>query len=338
MRQTLEAIFRHPFLLLILFISLPIIGVGVAYKSVPRTYQSSASIWALQRYFVVGATGSESDLTSTPAETQSTALNELLQTRTFTLAVAKGIDLAPTLGLSKETMNDPLLLQEALSSDISKHVQSTPSAYNLYIISYTNRDPKIAQEVVKSVITNFGTQSQGLSVVEGQNLIVSLQTQLADAQKTLNTAIKVETQYIATHQNTNPSIDPQYQALDTQKVQALTNVQSIQHSITSIQQSIFTSQSTGTNTMFQVIDAAQLPVQSLSRTKDYLVGGGTGLGVALMAYILYLVIVVRRNRGVYSARELQNFVAFPVVMQVPNLTPAAVSQLTNHKNNAIANR
>ena len=91
MTRTLEAIFRHPLQLLILIILPPIIAVAVAYFMTPRTYQSTASVWALQRYFVIGATGPESNLAAFPAQTQATALTELLQTRTFALAVAQTV-------------------------------------------------------------------------------------------------------------------------------------------------------------------------------------------------------------------------------------------------------
>ena len=146
MKRTLEAIFRHPFQLLLMIVLLPVVGVAVAYVMVPRTYQSSASLWALQRYFVIGSTGPESDLLSTPAQTQATALTELLQTRSFVDSVVKGIDLAPTLSLGSAVMNNPQLLEDSLYTEISKHTVITPSAYDLFEISYVNRNPYVAQQ------------------------------------------------------------------------------------------------------------------------------------------------------------------------------------------------
>src|SRR5438132_1033698 len=101
MRRTLEAVFRHPIQLLTLLIVLPITGVAIAYFMVPRSYQATASLWALQRYELIGTTGLENDLSSTPAQTQVMALNELLQTHVFVDAVVKGVDLAPALHLDK---------------------------------------------------------------------------------------------------------------------------------------------------------------------------------------------------------------------------------------------
>lgn len=333
MRRTLEAIFRHPLQLLTLIVLLPIVGVAVAYVMVPRTYQSTASLWALQRYFVIGSTGPESDLLSTPAQTQATALTELLQTRSFVDSVVKGIDLAPTLGLDSTVMNNPQQLEETLFSEISKQTVITPSAYDLFEISYINRNPHIAQQVVASIIANYGTQGLGLSIAEGQNLLVSYQTQLVNAQKNLNDAVTAETQYARAHPNLTQAQlanDPQYALLDAQKMQAQSTVQNLHNTINTIQQAINT-QGTQSGTLFQVIDAPQIPYLPVSRTKNYLIGGGAGLVIALLACIMYLVIVVRRDRGVYSVDDLQDLVAFPIIMQLPNLTSEAVALLTTTK-------
>ena len=102
MRRTLEAIFRHPLQLILLLVLFPTIGVAIAYFLVPRTYQATASLWALHRYEIIGTTGPESDLTSTPAQTQATALSELLQTRSFALTIAQGVSgLAFSLNLAQ---------------------------------------------------------------------------------------------------------------------------------------------------------------------------------------------------------------------------------------------
>jgi uncharacterized protein involved in exopolysaccharide biosynthesis len=337
-RRTLEAIFRHPLRLLALIVLLPIIGVAVVYFMVPRTYESIASLWALQRYFVIGSTGPESDLLSTPAQTQATALTELLQTRSFVDSVVKGIDLASTLNPGADVMNNPQLLEQALFNEISKHVVITPSAYDLFEISYANRNPQVAQQIVASIIANYGTQGLGLSIAEGQNLLGSYKTQLTNAQQELNDAVTAETRYVHDHPNLTPNqltSDPQYALLDTQRVQAQAKVQNLQNTINTIQQSIST-QGTQAGTLFSVIDAPQVPYQPASRTKDYLVGGGLGLAVALLACVMYLVIVVRRDRGVYATSDLHDLVAFPIIMQVPNLAPATISLLTTSRTHSQA--
>ncbi len=335
MKRALEAVFRHPFQLLILIVLLPVIGVGAAYLLVPRTYSSSASLWALHRYEVIGATGPESDLTSTPAQTQATALQDLLQTRSFALDVLRGIDIEPTLHLSQSVLNDPQQLEDALFSEISKNVTVVAQGYNLFSLNYHNRDPRIAQQVVLAVIRNYGLQSLSLSVAEGKDILTTYQTELQNAQQQESAAVAAEAQYVSAHPDLSPtklSSDPQYQSLDAQRIQAQQNVQTVQTNINTIQQTIG-SQGSNSNALYQVIDSPQVATQADSRSKGELTGGGIGLGLALLADMIYLIIVVRRDRAVYSANDLLGVVDIPVVMQLPKLLPASVTVLTNRGGN-----
>ena len=147
MNRTLEAIFRHPVQLLALLILPLALSLAIAYL-LPRSYGSAASLWALRRYEIIGATGPESNLLATPSETQVAVLSELLQSRVFALAVAKSTDLQSTLGLSKNVLSNPQLLDDALLLEVSQHVQVTSGGYNLYEITYSNRDPRVAQQIV----------------------------------------------------------------------------------------------------------------------------------------------------------------------------------------------
>lgn len=333
MRRTLEIFFRHLLLLLIPLVLFPITGVAIAYNLVPRTYQTTASLWALHRYQVISPTGPESDLSATPAETQATALTELLQTRAFALSVAQGIDLAPTLGLSDSVLNDPQQLQSALASEIAKNVAVASQGYNLFTISYTNRNPQIAQQVLESVIQNYGSQSLSLSTAEGQNLLQNYQAQLQQAQQQQNQAITAQERYAAAHRNLTQAqlaVDPQYQQLDDATKQAEANVQNIQNEINAIQQSIAANNG-GPSTLFQVVDAPRVPILPVSRTKNYLTSGGIGAGIALLADILYLVILVRRDRSIYTAYDLQDILSLPVLIQLPTLAASSVAHLVDSK-------
>ena len=334
MRRTLEAIFRHPVQLLTLLIVLPIAGVAVEYLMVPRTYQATASLWALQRYAVIGATGLETDPTLTPAQTQATALNELLQTHVFVDGVVKGVDLASTLKLDASVTHDPQQLENALFSEISQHVAATPLANNLFEISYSNPNPRIARQIVANVLTQFGQQSLGLSVAEGQNLLIGYQVQLANAKRDAYNAAAAEARYASAHPSSkitsDPQLvtnDPQLASLDADRQQAQTNVQNIQATINTIKEAIG-AQGTNVNTLFQVLDAPQAPDRPVSRFKSYLIGGGAGLAVALLASTLFLVILVRRDHAIYSAVELEHTVAPAVVMQLANLSPVTISLIT----------
>ena len=316
MRRILEVIFRRPLQLLIPIALFPLVGLAVIYV-MPRSYQATASLWALHRYEVIGTTGPESDLQSTPAETQATALTELLQVHAFALSVAEATSLPSTL--AGDVQADPPARNAALIANVSK-VQVAAQAYNLFVITYTNPNPLVAQQVVQAVVKNFGLQSQGFAVVEGQQLLAGLQTQLAKAKQDAADAVAVESKYIAAHPSlskTDLLNDPQYELLEAQAQDAKTALTNIQTNIATINQEI-SAQGSGTDNLFKVLDAPS--VQGVSRTKTYLMGGGVGLGLAIAGCLLYVIFAARGDRSVYTPLDLQKVAAFPVVMQLPYLT------------------
>jgi hypothetical protein len=322
--RVLEAIFRHPMQLLLMLIFPIVVGLAIAYV-LPRSYQSSASLWALRRYEIISATGPESDLQSTPAETQVAALSELLLSRDFTLAVAKSTNLQATLQL---TATDPQLVDDALSQNITKYVIVTSRGNNLYEITYTNQNPHVAYEVVAAVIKEFQLQGQGFSVVEGENLLQGYQTQLTQAKKAADSDAQTESQYLTNHPDltksgANPLNDPEYALLDAKRLQSQSTLQNLETTIATISQEIAT-QNTGTDSFFQTLDQPLQPDVAVSRSKNLLVAGGVGAAIGLFACVLYILMLVRRDRALYTALDLQRITGHPVLMQLPQLSRATI--------------
>jgi hypothetical protein len=322
--RVLEAIFRHPMQLLLMLI-IPIgIGLAIAYV-LPRSYQSSASLWALRRYEIIGATGPESDLESTPSATQAAALSELLQSRDFSLAVAKSTDLISTLHL---TASDPQLVDNALSQEVTKHVIVASEGNNLYDVTYSNSNAHVAYQVVAAVVKQFQLQGESFSVVEGQHLLQGYQSQLTQAQNAANTDAQAETQYLKSHPNltqtgANPLNDPQYALLDAKRLQSQATLQNLETTVATIDQEI-ASESVGSDSFFQVLDAPFQPDVALSRAKNLLEGGGAGAGIGLFVCILFILMLVRRDHALYTALDLQKVTGYPVLMQLPQLSLATM--------------
>lgn len=330
MRRTFEAIFRHPIQLVALLMLPLVLGLAIAYV-LPRSYQASANLWALHRYAVIGATGPESDLLSTPSATQVAALSELLQSRAFALSVAKATNLVTTLHLSKSVLADPQLRDNALAAEVSQHVVVTSQGYNLYGISYVNRDPAVAQQIVATVIAEFNVQSQGFSTAEGQQLLDGYQTQLAQAKQAADAATQAEARYLAAHPALKTATsaalaDPQYALLDAKRVQAQSLLQNIQSDIATVNQEM-TLASTGQDALFQVVDAPIVPDTSVSRTKTFLIIGGAGLGLGLAACVVYLLVLIRRDSALYNTQDIQEVTTYPVLMQVPQLSQTILKHI-----------
>ena len=334
MRRTLEAIFRRPVQLLMLIIFLPLVSVAIAYF-LPRTYQVTTSLWALRRYEVIGATGPETDPSSTPAQTQATTLTELLLTRDFALVVAKATSLASTFDAN--VRSDPQELDDAMFAEISKHVEVQAQGYNLFIISYTNRDPRLAKQVVAATIQTYESQSLGFATFEGENLLENYQAELVTARQEADAAAAAEAQYLAANPTLESDIlhtslqygeleDPQYALLHTHTLQTQATVNDLETRIAGLNQDI-SSQKNGTNSLFKIIDPPLVPIRPLSRVKLFLEAGATGLGLALAACALYIIMALRRNSAIYTMADLERVTSYPVVMQLPSLTSASVPLL-----------
>jgi len=333
MGRTLEAIFRRPVRLLMLIVLLPVISVALTYFVVPRTYQSTAALWALRPYETIGTTSVGIDQLTTPAQTQATALSELLQSRTFALTVAHENDIASTLDLAPNVRSDPQLLDDALFDEISHNVVVEAQGDSLFKVSYVNRDPQVAREIVLAVIKNYGLQSVALSVSVDQHLLVSYQKQLAIARKNANAAVTAESAYLQAHpeltQNLNltPSqllTDPHYALLDQLRVQAQSVLQNIASNIVMLNQTI-SLQDMSPDSLYKVLDAPKVASRPVSRLRQYLIAGGVGLGVAILTCALYIVVLVRRDRGVHTIGDLEQVTALPVMLQLPYVKTATMS-------------
>ena len=330
--RTLEAIFHRPLRLLILFVLPPLMCVGIVYIAVPHTYKSAATLWAIHGFEIVGLTATNSNPLPAPADSQANALSELLQTRAFTLRVANEANLASTLAQSVQS--DSQRRDDAMFQEISQHVTVQAQGNNLFGIAYANRNPQVAQQVVAAVIHNYSEKIQELFLVQAQSLLSSYQTQLAKAKQDVQTAAVAEAKYLAANPNlTNPNLngnnlqsDPHYALLQAQTQQAAITEQSIQTHLDDIEQQI-AAQGVTPDSFFKVVDnpvAASLPE---SRSRDFIIAGGIGLIVAIIACALYIVILVRSDRAIYTARDLQKVTAYPVIMLVPRLTSRTVPLL-----------
>jgi uncharacterized protein involved in exopolysaccharide biosynthesis len=332
MNRTLEAIFRHPMRLLILIVLPPLIGVGLAYFLIPRSYQSTASLWAYQPFQQITPSGVVGNQFATPAQTQATALTEFLNSRTFVLSVVKGINIAPTLSLGSDVLADPQKRDNAIFIEISKNVLATSVDYNLYTINYKNRDPRVAEAIVASVVHQFTLQSPQFVYGQAQQLLKIYQDQLTQAKNNAAKSLGAEQQYLAAHPELtkpgfSPLNDPTYSSLDQQRLQTQSSVQNLETSIDLLTQEISLN-GTGAGNLFKQLDAPLIPNQPLSRSKQYLTGGGIGLGAGLLLCIILLVVMVRRDRAVYIPRDIDKLANIPVILELPHMSVRTMTLLT----------
>lgn len=333
MTKVVEILFRNK-LRLVALLLLPVLISGVIVFLLPRSYQASARLWALQRYVILGATGPESDLQSTPAVTQATALTEFLQTQSFDLAIANDTDLPKQMDVPT---TDTQRLKDALYTEISTHVTVTAASTNLFVISYVNKDPVVAMQVVKAAVAHFGEESASHATSEGEQLLNTYQGRLQTAQQQADSTTKAAAQYLKDH-NLTPTTaqnDPQYTLLAYQADQARTALANIQAEVDKINGQLATL-SLGAQGLYRVMDAPTVPTKPESRTKSLMLGGGVGIVIGLLACIGYFLILVRLDQSVYSSSDMPAVTDYPVLIQIPRLPRRSATWITRTNGRAIS--
>lgn len=322
MQRVLEIVFSRWIQLIALLVVPVVIALGIVLAQ-PRQYEASATIWALRRYEVVGATGAESDLNATAAETQATAITEILQTKTFALAIARQANLASTYSASARSNQDQL--DSAMFDDISTHVTATPVGAYIVSITYDNKSPAIAKAVVKAAIDEYGTSAAAFATSESKQLLLIYQEQLQQAQGASKTATAAAATYLREHPGADTNQDPQYQALTTAATNAVGNVTQIQGQIDTINNTIQTI-GVGSNTLFKVVDQPATGASPISRSKTLIEGVAIGVVVGLLACIIFIVIMMRRDRSIYSVADLRKITEAPVLLQIPHMPSHILAQ------------
>ena len=329
-RRVIEVIFRHPAPLAALLV-LPILASLAVAFLLPRTYAATASLWALRNYIATDVQNG-SGVTQTPAQTQADALSDLLQTRTFDLAVASDANLASTLDAS--TRNDASARDAALVRILSSNVKVDAAGDNLLTVTYQDASRTLATNVVTAVVKEYGTQIVNLTALDAQAFLNAYQAQIADAQANVQAAQSAEQAYVQTHSNLTGAaleLDPQYLALEAQTAQAeaiLNTMQSVESQNTIAAQSQnFAVQSQAANALFTVLDQPAAPTTPVSRAKDLVVAAAIGLVVAFFAASVYLLLLLRRSQAIYTADDLRSVLNLPILAQAPALSPAARTRL-----------
>jgi uncharacterized protein involved in exopolysaccharide biosynthesis len=314
--RTLEVIFRHLTQLLLLLIVLPSLGLAVAFL-LPRTYQTDAKLYAKHRQAVIGTTGPEANLQATPAQTQVTAMTEMLRSKTYALKIAKNSNLVGAMDLSADILTNQQKLDDTLYDEISKKVTVTEDGYQTYIISYECRDATIAKQVVASTIDTFSLYNQEVIAPEGNRYKNILLTQKQAAQKEADDAYNALRGYAQQHPNSNTVNDAVYAGYNDKYRDANQKVTDIQGRIDVIDQQILT-QGTGEGTLYDVLDRPDVSSIPVARSKQLMIAGGIGLGIALVSGGVYIALLVRRDRSIRHLSHLQKAIPLPVLMQTPH--------------------
>jgi len=164
-----------------------------------------------------------------------------------------------------------------------------------------------------------GASSQE-ATADSDQLLTGYETQLTTAQEQANKASLAAAQYMQAHDLSlvQAQSDPTYQLLSAEASQAASVVAALQDDINVVKEQLALL-STGASGLYTVIDAPSVSNSPVSRTKTFLLAGGVGLAIGLIAAISYYVIVVRLDESMYSFADFPEDISYPVLIQIPQV-------------------
>jgi hypothetical protein len=308
-RKLVETAFRNKLALLAPLLLVPIVVLFLT--SARSQYQSVAVVWVTEppdQQSVLGHT----DPWRTPAQNQAVAINDLLATRAFRLAVFQraGLitgDLAPTAPL-----------------DPSLKLWATSSGVNLLRLGALASSPDTAQKLLQSVIDEYLERA---TTESERDITVSadyFRRQLESAQRELDTRRGTLNEYIAAHpETTDPRVaaaDLDYQALKTAVDAQSAIVQGLSNQLQGAELRL-AGGAEGQKAAFAVQDPPSRPAIPLqqSLTKRF----GLPLAGAMFGLLIsgaYLLLRYRSDHTIVSAEDLAG-IEVPTLGIVPELTP-----------------
>lgn len=346
MHRYLETFFRHrrPLLGMVavaLLLSMAFVVVQ------PRTYEATGRMW-FQSTNIAGDT-TPANTYLAPADVATGVFLELLNTRTFCLAVGKRGPLAAYLSQPGHMpAPDPLtavssvverargggsdtsqqqVLDDAVQNVLQKRVRVVATGPQIVTVTFDYTDGRVAAGTLSAILDQFSDQVLTAQRVQNQQQLSFYDQQVVNQQKQVTDADAAVARYLTQHPElrvAQPPPDATFSGLQEVANQAHQHYGELlqQQDTARIQQSNL---SQGTSSQFRVIDPPLLPHRPVSLLKTVLFAAAGGLGVGFLVALVALVVVVYTSHTVTTPGEVERSLSLKVVGSIPlrQLEPAS---------------
>jgi uncharacterized protein involved in exopolysaccharide biosynthesis len=298
----LAKLLQHWYLYLIPVLILPVL-VGIYGLRTQQMYESSALLYIQNNTQVTGINIDGFSQYASPAQNVSSAMNELLQSETFVVTVASGCtDLANTYDLTTRGG------QDAVTARLRGGISISPSAVgaNTVVVVADDKSPRIAQQVVSSMITTFSSYFSSQRLALDKKSEQFLLKEVNDAKTQVEQDAQRIQQYEDAHPGTSAdrNLDPTLAQLIQQHDQDAAAEQALSQKLTTVQFDIVAA-TQGISDLYTVLDQPQIPLRSTLHLKKLLVYPLAGLGGALALIVLIVGLRTLMDRRVYTTRDLR---------------------------------
>lgn len=323
--RVLEAAFRHIWLLLLPPMLMPLVVTPLAVL-LTGSYETRAAIW-VDRPTYFRASNDDLGRMTTPAQSQSARLNQLLRSRTFLMSVAEQTPLAPLVGSTKG--------EDRIHEIVDKGLLVTPSGDNLISISFQATSPAISFQVVDQLLQKFqergdvdqqGQADQAISFYEDR--LQSAEDRLAKSNEALRRYVASNPRLAASDRSSavaattagRPSdasvVDPRLGEL---QARVDLDGRDVDRARSSLDDAHFNVSATaqGQALGFQVIDPPQMPTEPRRSLRKLMIFPAAAVVAGFGLSAVLLLLLVGMDRSVRSASDLSS--RLPVVAVLPTL-------------------
>jgi uncharacterized protein involved in exopolysaccharide biosynthesis len=307
MRRFVAAFFRHPFVLILPAILVPLIVVFIV-RSFASSYQSQATVYVPQ----VPPTASlgSSGAFTTPAQWLQLDLTQYIQAEpSFLVKVANETDMPKSYAKGTPDVNGLMVAR------ITAGIKVTAIVRNFVQIQYSDTNPRLAAQVIKAMLQEYINESLANAQQNINNNIDLVNQAIQDDTNALATDSAKKADYVQSHPNLDLTNDAGYAALQLQYQNDLLKLQSDQQRLQSL-----TGKDGQTNLIpFNITDEPTVPTTPVVKSKTTITAivGGVALGLGISLGLIGLLAVA--DRRVHSRDDLVDAMPVPVLEVVPRL-------------------
>jgi uncharacterized protein involved in exopolysaccharide biosynthesis len=297
----LSVLLRRWFVFLPILVVLPLAATIYGHHHV-EVYQTTAQLYVTRSSQLSALTAQDYNPYLSPNANEANVMNELLQSETFDVQVARSTGLA-TLNLATRAEQDAA----AIRIQADTIIFASTAGPDAIFLTVQDKDPYTAEEIASALITNFQQYDSTSHLALDQQTEAFYQQQVQAAKAQVQQDAQKIAAYLAAHpsasQNGTGAQDFQYQQLETTYTQDQNNATQLQSTLTSVQLD-----EAANKAGLQSIRVQDPPQVALSLTvpkKQLLIYTFAAVGGALGLILLIAGAMVLLDRKVYTVRDVE---------------------------------
>jgi uncharacterized protein involved in exopolysaccharide biosynthesis len=301
MTSYLKTFRRHPRLFLLPIVLTTLVALWFVAGS-PSAYESTASLWVDNPPPATSSLNEANPTIQTPAEEEQLLINELLQTKSFRLAVGHNGPLAAYLGRDPgQGWGPPALFamlsgggsvnSRILSALSSKKIELSVAGPQVIQVRYRAGTPQVATGTLAAFVKQLDRQRLQLSMLRGRSALAYYKAQVAAASKAVVTARQRTAAYVSDHPGATPASDPNLKALKRGEIAAASQLAQATARVNRASSRV--DAAVGAGNAFAVLDAPKVPSGPVGKIKQLLLALVGGLFAGALISFLAVVVLTR---------------------------------------------